>query len=153
MPPVQPFCNALEQAADAVVQGPTVLVGNCRLMGRERVGLGALEVQRHTLADAGRTSVRVAGDGMAVGVVALAEAVRPKPAGAVVALHEAGIRVVVLTGDHAATAERVTAEIVIDYVNGAVLCGDDAEKLADLEHAGVRCALVGERGRDCGQRR
>jgi len=144
VPPVEQFRNVPGHGAVAIVQGRTVLVGNGRLMDREGVGLGALEAQRDELAAAGRTSVLVAVDGMAVGVIALADAVRPSAGRAVVALHESGIQVVMLTGDNEATAQRIAAELGIDNVIAEVRPGDKAEKVAELQRAGKRVAMVGD---------
>ncbi len=142
--PVEQFRNVPGHGAVAAVQGRTVLVGNRRLMDREGVGLGALAARRDELAAAGRTSVLVAVDGTAVGVIALADAVRPSAARAVAALHELGIQVVMLTGDNEATARRIAAELGIDTVIAEVLPGDKAEKVAELQRAGKRVAMVGD---------
>ncbi len=144
VPAVEQFRNVPGHGAVAVVQGRTVLVGNRRLMDREGVALGALAARRDELAAAGRTSVLVAVDGTAVGVIALADAVRPSAARAVEALHESGIEVVMLTGDNEATARRIAAELGIDTVIAEVLPGDKAEKVAELQRAGKRVAMVGD---------
>ncbi len=144
VPAVEEFRNVPGHGAVAVVQGRTVLVGNRRLMDREGVGLGALEADRDRLAASGRTAVLVAVDGAAVGVIALADAARPSAGRAVAALHESGVQVVMLTGDNEATARRIAAELGIDTVIAEVLPGDKAEKVAELQRAGKRVAMVGD---------
>jgi Cu2+-exporting ATPase len=86
----------------------------------------------------------VAVDGRAVGVIALADAVRPTSAAAVAALHETGIQVVMLTGDNEATARRIAEQLGIDTVIAEVLPADKAAKITELQRAGRRVAFVGD---------
>ena len=138
------FRNVPGHGAGAEVDGRRVLVGNRRLMTAEKVDLGALAGRRDELAAAGRTAVLIAVDGKAVGVIALADAARETAAAAVAAMHEAGIEVVMLTGDNEATAARIAEQLGIDTVIAEVLPGDKAEKIAELQRAGKRVAMVGD---------
>ncbi|GAA4626819.1 heavy metal translocating P-type ATPase [Cellulomonas oligotrophica] len=138
------FRNVPGHGATATVDGRRVLVGNRRLMAAEGVELGDLAARRDELAASGRTSVVVAVDGHAVGVVALADAVRDTSAAAVAAMHESGIQVVMLTGDNEATARRIADQLGIDTVIAEVLPGDKAAKVAELQAQGRRVAMVGD---------
>ena len=138
------FRNVPGHGAMASVDGRHVLVGNVRMMAAEGVALGGLAAERDDLAASGRTAVLVAVDGQAVAVVALADAVRETAADAVAALHAAGIAVVMLTGDNAATAERIARRLGIDTVIAEVLPGDKSAKVAELQRAGRRVAMVGD---------
>jgi Cu2+-exporting ATPase len=138
------FRNVPGHGAVAEVTGHRVLVGNAKLMADEGVDLGSLGVRREELAAGGRTAVLVAVDGRAVGVVALADAVRPTSAAAVAALHETGIQVVMLTGDNEATARRIAEQLGIDTVIAEVLPADKAAKITELQQAGRRVAFVGD---------
>jgi Cu2+-exporting ATPase len=126
------------------VMGRRVLVGNRRLMASEQVDLGELADRRDELAAAGRTAVMVAVDGLGIGVIALADAPRETAALAVSALREAGIEVVLLTGDNQATAERIAGPLGIDTVIAEVLPGDKASEVAELQRAGRKVAMVGD---------
>ena len=126
------------------VDGHRVVVGNARLMTRESVDLGALDDQRAEIAAGGRTAILAAVDGVAVAVFGVADAARPTSAAAVEALHQAGVRVVMLTGDNAATARRIAEQLGIDTVIAEVLPGDKASKVAELQAAGTRVAMVGD---------
>ena len=141
---VSDFRNVPGNGASAKVDGRRVLVGNRRLMTAEKVDLGALGERRDELAATGRTAVLIAVDGKAVGVIALADAARETAAAAVAAMHESGIEVVMLTGDNEATARRIADQLGIDTVIAEVLPGDKADKIAELQRAGKRVAMVGD---------
>ena len=138
------FRNVPGHGAGAQVAGRRVLVGNARLMADEGVDLGSLGTRRDELAGSGRTAVLVAVDGRAAGVIGLADAARETSAAAVAALHEAGVEVVVLSGDNAATARRIAGQLGIDTVIAEVLPGDKADEVAALQRAGKRVAMVGD---------
>jgi len=141
---VTDFRNVAGHGAGAEVDGRRVLVGNGRLMSAENVDLGTLEARRDELAASGRTAVLVAVDGTAVGVIALADAARDTAAAAVAALHKSGIEVVMLTGDNEATAQRIADQLGIDTVIAEVLPGDKADRIAELQKAGKKVAMVGD---------
>jgi Cu2+-exporting ATPase len=138
------FRNIPGHGASAEVAGHRVLVGNRKLMADEGIDTGTLMGRRDELAAAGRTAVLVAVDGRAVGVIALADAARDTAAAAVTALHDAGVDVVMLTGDNEATARRIAAQLGIDTVLAEVLPGDKAAQVAELQRAGRRVAMVGD---------
>ncbi|MGI8694208.1 MAG: heavy metal translocating P-type ATPase [Geodermatophilaceae bacterium] len=138
------FRNVPGHGAGAEVDGRRVLVGNRKLMAAENVDATALFERRDELAAAGRTAVMVAVDGQAVAVIAMADAARDTAAAAVSALHDAGVEVVMLTGDNEATARRIAAQLGIDSVIAEVLPGDKSAKVAELQAAGKRVAMVGD---------
>ncbi|CAN7162154.1 heavy metal translocating P-type ATPase [Arthrobacter sp. LjRoot78] len=137
------FLNVPGHGAVATVDGHRVLVGNRKLMTDEGIDLGPLAAVRDELAATGRTAVLVAVDGRAAAVIALADAARETAAAAVAALHEAGIEVVMLTGDNEATAQRIAGQLGIDTVIAEVLPGDKSAKIAELQQRG-RVAMVGD---------
>ncbi|WP_233489335.1 MULTISPECIES: cation-translocating P-type ATPase [unclassified Blastococcus] len=138
------FRNVPGHGASAEVNGRRVLVGNAKLMADEGVDLGSLGARRDELAGSGRTAVLVAVDGRAVGVIALADAARETSVAAVAALHEAGVEVVMLSGDNTATARRIADQLGIDTVIAEVLPGDKAAKITELQQSGKRVAMVGD---------
>lgn len=83
-------------------------------------------------------------DGRAVAVIGIADAVRPTSAAAVAELRSMGVEVVMLTGDNAATAQRIAAQIGVTEVIADVLPGDKAAKVTELMNAGHRVAMVGD---------
>ena len=92
----------------------------------------------------GRTVIAVAIDGRAAGLIAVADEARPTAFAAIAALKRLGIRPVMLTGDNAATARRIAAEVGIDEVLAEVLPGEKAARVAELQQAGRRVAMVGD---------
>jgi len=142
--PAEAFENVPGHGAVARVDGRHVAVGNLRLMAREGVALDGLGARCQELADDGRTVVVVAVDGRPAGLLGIADAPRQTSAAAVRALHEAGVEVVMLTGDNQATAERIARELGIDTVIAEVLPGDKAAKVAELQRGGRKVAMVGD---------
>ena len=124
--------------------GRRVAAGNARLLAREDVRLDGLAQRAAELAGQGRTTVQVAIDGRAAGVIAIADAPRETSKAAVAALRELGVRSVMLTGDGRATAERVAADIGIDEVIAEVLPADKAGNVAELQGQGRKVAMVGD---------
>ena len=138
------FENVPGHGAVATVDGRRVAVGNLRLMQRHKVELGALGAQRDDLAAGGQTAVIAAVDGRAAGVIGIADAVRKTSRDAVAALHEAGVEVVMLTGDNHATAQRIADQLGIDIVISDVLPEDKADKIAELQRDDRQVAMVGD---------
>jgi Cu2+-exporting ATPase len=138
------FENVPGHGAVAKVDGRVVAVGNTRLMEREAVDLGTLGERRQEMAAGGRTAVWVSVDGRAVGLIGIADAVRASSRPAVGALKDAGVEVVMLTGDNEATARRIAGILGIDQVVAEVLPGDKADKVAELQQQGRRVAMVGD---------
>ncbi len=138
------FRNVPGHGAGATVRGRRVLVGNRKLMATENVDISTVLDQREQLASTGRTAVLVAIDGKAAGVIALADAARDTAQAAITALHDAGIEVAMLTGDNEATAQRIATMLGIDTVIAEVLPQDKSAKVAELQAAGKKVAMVGD---------
>jgi Cu2+-exporting ATPase len=138
------FENVPGHGALGLVDGHRVAVGNARLMEREKVSLNGLVNRRNEMATEGRTVVVVAVDGRAAAVLGISDAPRPTAKAAVDALQQQGVDVVMLTGDNRATAERIAAELGIREVIAEVLPADKAGKIAELQRAGKKAAMVGD---------
>ncbi len=138
------FENVPGYGALATVDGHRVAVGNARLMGRENISLGELADKRDAMAGEGRTVVVAAIDGRAAALVGISDAPRPTAKAALEALQQQGVDVVMLTGDNPATAERIARELGIREVMAEVLPADKAGKIAELQRAGTKVAMVGD---------
>ncbi len=138
------FENIRGQGAIAQVDGRSVAVGSARLLNGRGIPTDHLEDRRAQLAEAGRTAILVAVDNVAVAVIGMADAPRPTSAATVQGLKAMGVEVVMLTGDNKATAMRIAANMGIDQVIADVLPGDKAAKVAELQAAGKKVAMVGD---------
>jgi P-type Cu2+ transporter len=141
---VSDFTNVPGHGAVAKVDGHQVAVGNRRLMEREKIELGPLDDALGKMSTEGQTVVIVGVDGKAAGLIAIADAARPTSRQAVEALRAAGVEVVMLTGDNQATASRIASQLGISRVIAEVLPGQKSEKIAELQGAGKRVAMVGD---------
>jgi Cu2+-exporting ATPase len=129
----------------ARVEGRDLQVGGPNLL--ERLGVeagGALPGFRDAAAARGQGTIYLVEEGRVLAALAVADAVRPESHEAVRRLHEAGIEVVMLTGDARAVAEAVAAELGIDTVFAQVLPDQKAEKIRELQGQGKRVAMVGD---------
>ncbi len=141
---VTEFESVPGHGAVATVDGHRVAVGNARLMKRENVSLDGLAGEQDDMATEGRTVVVVAVDGRAAAVVGISDAARQTAKAAVEALRRLQIDVVMLTGDNRATADRIARELGITQVMAEVLPADKASKIAELQRAGKKVAMVGD---------
>src|SRR5450759_5159389 len=130
--------------ARAETAGGTVFLGNRLLMDTQKLALGPLEAQATRLQGDGRTVVHVSQAGRVIGLIAIADAIRPTSKAAVAKLRERDIEVVMLTGDNAATAKRIAADLGIDSVLADVLPAKKAEKVKELQATGKKVGMVGD---------
>jgi P-type Cu2+ transporter len=138
------FENIEGKGARADVDGHAVLLGNALLMSENEVELGALGAKSDELQGAGRTVVHLAVDGRLVGLIAIADAVRPTAVDAIRVLRARGVEVAMLTGDNQGTADRIAKTLGIDRVFANVLPGDKASKVKELQAQGKKVGMVGD---------
>ena len=120
------------------------LLGNARLMEERGVDAGPLRVQAASLAARGKTPMYAALDGKVLGLLAVADILKPGSKAAVARLRDLGIETVMITGDSAATANAIAREVGIDRVLAEVLPGDKAKAVRDLQSGGGKVAMVGD---------
>jgi Cu2+-exporting ATPase len=123
---VEDFENIAGYGVRATVSGRQVLVGAARLLDHFEVPLGPLAGESDRLIEQGKTLILVAADGLAVGVIAAADVVRPNAAKAIAELKALGIEPVMMTGDTRRTAEAVAKQVGIERVFAEVLPEDKA---------------------------
>jgi Cu+-exporting ATPase len=126
------------------VTGRKVLVGNLRLLGRERIATKELQEAAQRYLDLGQTIVFVAIDGAPAGILAVADAIKSTTREAIAALHAEGIRVIMLTGDNAHTAKVVSDALQIDEMVADVLPSDKAGVIKRLQDEGRVVAMAGD---------
>ena len=133
----------------AVADGRTYYVGGPALLRSLEVQPDSVIMQGAEVASQrGQTVVylveEASGAGRVLASLAVADVVRPESADAVRALHDAGIQVVMMTGDAKPVAEAVARELGIDTVFAEVLPEQKSGKIQELQHAGKRVAMVGD---------
>jgi len=138
------FTNIDGQGARATIGDEVVLLGNRKLMEAEQVSLAELAAEAARLQGGGRTVVHVARGGRLIGLIAIADAVRPTSKATIAKLQERGVKVAMITGDNQATAERIGKELGIDIVLADVLPGQKASKIKELQTQGHKVAMVGD---------
>jgi len=119
-------------------------VGNEALMTDWAVDVSSLRADAERLAAAGKTPVYVAVDGVAVGLIAVADPIKPTSREAIARLRRMGLEVVMLTGDHRRTAEAIAREAGIDRVVAGVLPAEKAAEVKRLQGEGKVVAMVGD---------
>jgi len=141
--PVKDFAQVAGQGVTGTTEGAAALGGNATMMHDNGIDLGELEVQAEALAQEGKTPLFFAWDGQLLGMVALADQVKPTSARAVRELAALGVRTVMLTGDNARTAQAIQRQVGVDEVVSDVLPqGKDAE-IRRLSQTG-KVAMVGD---------
>jgi Cu+-exporting ATPase len=145
LPAVESFANREGLGVEGVVDGHGVQVGRPALMTEWSLTVPAvLDSARREAEARGRTAVIVPWDGAVRGMVAVADTVKPTSAEAIARLRALGLTPVLLTGDNAATARAVAAEVGIDEVIAEVLPADKAATVARLQEQGKVVAMVGD---------
>jgi Cu+-exporting ATPase len=138
------FESATGIGVRGTVEGRAVAVGNDALMRERGVDVAALRARTDALRAAGASVVFVAVDGTAAGAIAVADAIRPSTPEAIRALHADGLRIVMASGDGAATATAVARELDIDEVHAEVRPGDKLELVRALQRQGRKVAFAGD---------
>jgi Cu+-exporting ATPase len=143
--PRRGFANREGLGVEGVVEGHGVQVGRPALMAEWSLRIPELlDAARRDAESAGRTAVLVAWDGAVRGLVAVADTVKPTSAEAIARLRALGLTPVLLTGDNAATARAVAAEVGIDEVIAEVLPADKADVVMRMQAEGKVVAMVGD---------
>jgi Cu+-exporting ATPase len=126
------------------VAGRALAIGNATLMRDQGIALGALASQADARRADGQTVMLVAIDTTLAGIVAVADPVKASTPDAIRALHEAGLKIVMLTGDTRATAEAVARRVGIDAVEADVLPAQKRDVVARLQREGRTVAMAGD---------
>lgn len=128
-----------------VVDGTLVIVGNLAMLDEAGIAVPAVARQFETDETArGRIVVHAALDGVLGGAMVLADELRPEAAEALARLRAEGLRLVMLTGDRAASARDVAARLGIDEVHADLLPEDKLRIVQELERSGRRVCFVGD---------
>ncbi|MDH3410121.1 MAG: copper-translocating P-type ATPase [Gammaproteobacteria bacterium] len=144
IPSQDAFESVTGQGAQATVSGSRVAVGNAKLMH----SLGAFEQlladEADRLRSNGQTVMFIAVNGKSAGLLGVADPVKETTLPAIEALHRAGLKVVMLTGDNPITAHAVARRVGIDEVHANVSPEDKIRAVRELQSAGRVVAMAGD---------
>ena len=142
--PVEQFEQIPGQGIKGSIEGLTCLAGNQKLLNAEGVHDQALEQLQDQMADQGKTPLFFAAAGKLIGMVAVADVVKPSSKQAIADLQAMGIEVVMLTGDHKKTAEAIRRQVGVDRVVAEVLPQDKEQEVRKLQESGKKVAMGGD---------
>ena len=142
--PVADFRALPGRGITGVVGSRRVEVGKPTWIGLDKIVPESILAARRAGESAGQTVILVAVDGAVCGAIAVADAVKDSAAAAVAALHERGLRTVLLTGDNPTAAAEVAAQVGIDEVIAEVLPEGKVDVIEQLRERGRVVAMVGD---------
>ena len=126
------------------VSGRTVALGNAAMMQDMGLPTTSAEAAADKLRADGKTAMFLAVDGSLVGIIAVADPVKPTAAEAITALHAVGLRIIMATGDNERTARAIAASLGIDEVRAGVLPEDKKKLIEQLRAQGHKIAMAGD---------
>lgn len=144
LPAVSKFAAEVGFGVHGQVDGQSIQVGAAHYMEKLGIDVSAVAEVAHQLATEARTTVYVAADGVLLGLAAVADPPRPESAAVVAELKARGLKVAMVTGDQAATAEAVARGLKIDTVLAGVLPDGKAAEVERLQAEGHRVIFVGD---------
>lgn len=138
--------NALfGKGIEGTVSGTHYYAGNEKMMEEKGISLSTEQKnQIRELAKQGRTPLLFADEKQFLGIVAVADVVKPTSKEAVQKFRDYGIHVIMLTGDNEVTAQAIKEQVGIDEVIAGVLPTQKEEKISDLKQAGHKVAMIGD---------
>ncbi|MBO6638485.1 MAG: heavy metal translocating P-type ATPase [Roseitalea sp.] len=124
--------------------GTTIALGNAAMMDLADVDHSAADEQADALRAEGKTAMFVAIGGQLAGLIAVSDPIKKTAPAAIKALHEAGLRIIMATGDNERTARAVAEQLGIDEVRAGVLPEDKKALVDELHARGHKVAMAGD---------
>lgn len=144
LPSASAYTNLPGRGLTASIGGIVYAAGNLQLMTETGADAGPLAQQHQELARQGKTPLYFARENTLLGVIAVADAVKPTSAAAIARLKEMGLRVIMLTGDNRTTADAIRRQVGLDEAIAQVLPQDKERVIRELQEAGHTVAMVGD---------
>jgi Cu+-exporting ATPase len=144
VPAVEGFQAVAGKGIRGVVDGEPALLGNPEMLRDAATDAGALATEADAMRRDGQTVVHVASGGEVIGLVGVADPIKPTTPGAIAELHRLGLRVIMLTGDSRLTAEAVARTLGIDEVVAEVLPERKVDAVRRLQAQGRAVAMAGD---------
>jgi len=143
VPDVDDFQSITGKGVVAQIKGRRILVGRPDFLKESGVDLGQLDDRRAALEDQGRTVILVSREQQLLGLIALGDEVREDAKPGIAAMKRVGLVPILMTGDNERAAKRVAVQLGIEEYHGAVLPGEKAARIRELQRKG-RVAMVGD---------
>ncbi len=138
------FKNTLGQGVSGTVNGKTVLAGNEKFLSSNGIPTNSASSSLEELSQNGKTPLLFAADGELIGIIAVADVIKPTSPAAINELHKMGVKTVMLTGDSKLTANAIKKQCGIDEVVAEVMPQDKETKIRELQNSGSFVAMVGD---------
>ena len=142
--PVEDFAQIPGQGIRGTIKGVACLAGNQKMMQAFSVQGADVDRLQDSMASAGKTPLFFAADGKCIGMIGVADVVKPTSREAIRELKKMGIQVVMLTGDHKKTAEAIGRQVGVDRVIAEVLPQDKERVIRQIQESGKKVAMVGD---------
>lgn len=141
---VNEFHSYSGQGIRGIIEGKFIYLGNEKWMQANNISLDNLKQQADQLASFGETPIYLAQDNKIIGMLTIADPIKPDSKKAIAQLQARGLRILMLTGDHKATAKAIAAQVGIKEVLADVLPQDKANKIMELQASGKKVGMVGD---------
>ncbi len=141
---VSEFTAVTGQGVQGKVDDHEVALGNLKLMQTLSIGYDELISEAESLRQSGQTVMFVAIDGKAAGLIGVADPIKSTTPAAIKALHDEGVRIIMLTGDNRTTAQAVAEQLHIDGIEAEVLPDQKADAVIKLQQQGYTVAMAGD---------
>ena len=132
------------KGVSAIIGGKRVALGNHAMMEAESVVTGEADAKADELRGDGKTAMYLAVEGRLAGIVAVADPIKETTKAAIDALHDAGLKIIMATGDNERTAKAVAAKLGLDDVRAGVSPEDKAALVEELRQGGASVAMAGD---------
>lgn len=142
--PVENFQAIPGKGIEGAIDGKKYVAGNLKLMTERNIDLLKFASLADKFADEGKTPLYIANESEVLGIIAVADVLKPSSIEAVRQLQALGLSVVMLTGDHANTAAAIQSQLGISQVIAEVLPQDKDKEISKLQASGKIVAMIGD---------
>ncbi|WP_313163793.1 heavy metal translocating P-type ATPase [Sedimentibacter sp.] len=132
------------QGLEAIVNDKKYYIGNLRLIDNKNININNFEEKSSKLADEGKTPLYFADEKNVLGIIAVADVVKPTSQKAIQEFEAMGIEVVMLTGDNKKTAEAIRKQLGITRAIAEVLPQDKEREIRSIQEQGRKVAMIGD---------
>jgi len=142
--PIEDFQAIAGHGVQATIENKKILFGNLKLMQDNNVKVDPLTAKAHEFSMQGETSMYLAVEQKAVGIIAVADPIKPDSIAAIKRLQQRNLNIVMITGDNNTTAQAIAKQVGISQIYADVLPQDKANIIAELQSQNQCVAMVGD---------